>query len=141
MDERNGQEIFWVESIHTIVVILNKAHFRGNNDKTPYEIWYGIPVIVKHFRVFGSKWYIKRNDDKLGKFDARDDGGIFLGYSHNNKGYRCYIKNIKNIFDSIDVQVDEYIEIKYNHPINSSSNEPVNNDEKKDEPLSNEYSE
>lgn len=91
MDERNVQQIFWVEHIHIAVVILNKAHFIPNSDKTPYELWYGRPTIVKHSRVFGSKCDIKRNDEKLGKFDARVDEDIFIGYYHNRKGYNVMI--------------------------------------------------
>jgi len=38
-------------------------------------------MIVKHLRVFGRNFYIKRNNEKFGKFDARVDEGIFLGFS------------------------------------------------------------
>jgi hypothetical protein len=42
---------------------------RGNNsDKTPYDLWKGRSENVKHFRVFGSECYIKREDDRIGKF-------------------------------------------------------------------------
>jgi hypothetical protein len=37
----------------------------NNSDKTPYELWKGRIVNVKHFRVFGSKCYIKREDNGL----------------------------------------------------------------------------
>jgi len=74
------------------MVILNKSHFRPNSEKNPYELWHGRLTIVKHFIIFGRKFYIKRNDEKLGKFDARVDEDIFLGYSHNNKGCICYNK-------------------------------------------------
>ena len=68
-----------------------------NNKKTHYELWFGIPASVKYFRVFGSKCYIKREDDNLGKFDSRTDEGIFLGYSSTKTEYRCYnIKNAQN---------------------------------------------
>jgi hypothetical protein len=43
---------------------------RNNTEKTPYELWKGRPVNVKHFRVFGSKCYIKREDGKMRKFDS-----------------------------------------------------------------------
>jgi hypothetical protein len=43
---------------------------RNNTDKTPYKLWKGRPTNVKHFRVFGSKCYIKREDDRMGKFDS-----------------------------------------------------------------------
>ena len=48
-----------------------------NNENTPYQLWYGIPSLVKYFRVFGRKCYIKRNEDDLGNFDPRTDEGIF----------------------------------------------------------------
>jgi hypothetical protein len=32
---------------------------RNNTEKTPYELWKGRPTNAKHFRVFGSKCYIK----------------------------------------------------------------------------------
>jgi hypothetical protein len=71
-------------------------------------LWYGRPASIKHFKVFGSKCYIKNNDENLGKYDDRDDEGIFLGYATSNKGYRCYNKMHKMV-DCIDVKVDEGI--------------------------------
>jgi hypothetical protein len=44
---------------------------RNNIDKIPYELWKGKPTNVKHFRVLGSKCYIKREDGRMGKFDSR----------------------------------------------------------------------
>jgi hypothetical protein len=45
---------------------------------------------VKHFRVFGSKCYIKREDGRMGKFDSCVDKGILVGYSITRKAYKCY---------------------------------------------------
>ena len=36
MNEKNIAQTYWVEEIHTTIHILNKAHLRPNNDKTPY---------------------------------------------------------------------------------------------------------
>ena len=41
--------------------ILNKAHLRSNSDKNPYELWHGKLASIKHFKVFGSKCFIKNN--------------------------------------------------------------------------------
>ena len=62
---------------------------------------------MKHFRVFGSKCFIKNNDEKLGKFELRADEGIFLGYSSRSRAYKCYNKRLHNIVESIDVVIDE----------------------------------
>ena len=86
ISERDISKTFWVEVVHMAIHILNKAHLRSNSDKNPYELWFGRPASIKHFKVFGNKCYIKNNDDHLGKFDGRVDEGIFLGYATNNKG-------------------------------------------------------
>ena len=78
-----------------------------NNDKTPYELWLGRPASVKYFRVFGSKCYIKRDDDNIGKFESRTDEGIFLGYSSNKMGYTCYNLRLHKIVESANVIVDD----------------------------------
>ena len=43
---------------------------------------------MKHFKVFGSKCYIKREDGRMGKFDSRVDKGILVGYSSTRKEYK-----------------------------------------------------
>ena len=57
----------------------------------------------KPCQVFGSKCYIKNNDDHLGKFDSRVDEGIFLGYATNIKGYKFFNKRMHKLVDCIDV--------------------------------------
>jgi hypothetical protein len=57
--------------------VLNKAHLIPQSEKTPYELWFGRPASIKHFRVFGSKCYIKNHDENLGKYDDKADEGIF----------------------------------------------------------------
>jgi transposase InsO family protein len=47
--------ICWIQSIHTVIHILNKGMLRNNSEKIPYDFWKGRPANVKHFRVFGRK--------------------------------------------------------------------------------------
>jgi hypothetical protein len=119
MNERNIPQTYWVEAIHIAVHILNKSHLRPHSDKTPYELWFGRPASIKHFKVFGSKCYIKNNDEDIGKYDDRADEGIFLGYATNSKGYRCYNKRLHKLVDCIDIKVDQEIPVR-----NISSDEP-----------------
>jgi hypothetical protein len=44
---------------------------------------------------------LNNNDENLGKYDDRLDEGIFLGYSTNNKGYRCYNKRLHKMVDCL----------------------------------------
>jgi hypothetical protein len=62
---------------------------------------------VKHFRVFGSKCYIKREDGRMGKFDSRVDKGVLVGYSSTRKEYKCYNMRLNKVVESINVTIDE----------------------------------
>ena len=77
MQESNIPQTFWAEAVHTAMHILKKAHLRPSSDKTPYELWHGKPTSIKHFRIFGSKCYIKNNDENIRKSNARADEGYF----------------------------------------------------------------
>jgi hypothetical protein len=100
-------DVFWVQAVHTTVHIQNRGMLRNNSDKTPYELWKGRPTNVKHFRVFRSKCYIKREDGRIGKFDSRVDKGILVGYSRKRKAYKCFNLRLNRIVESINVTVDE----------------------------------
>jgi hypothetical protein len=65
--------------VHIAVHIQNRVMLINNTDKTPYELWKGRPENVKHFRFFGSKCYIKREDYRMGKFDSRVEKGVIVG--------------------------------------------------------------
>jgi hypothetical protein len=71
MNEKNIVQTYWVEEIHTTIHILNKSHLKPYSDKAPYELLYGRPTSIKHFKVFGSKCYINNNNENLGKYDDR----------------------------------------------------------------------
>jgi hypothetical protein len=94
-----------------------RGKIRVKNDKTPYELLKGQETSIKQFRIFGSKCYIKRDDEDLGKFDSREDEGIFLGYSSRRKAYRCCNKRLQNIVESINVKIDEARPHKNKFPI------------------------
>ena len=110
---RNISQKHWVEEIDTVVHIVNKAHLRPKNDKTPYELWFGRHASIKHFKVFGSKCYIKNNDEHLGKYDDRADEAMLLGYVANSKGYTCYNMRLHKLVDCIDIKIDEGIHVKH----------------------------
>ena len=61
---------------------------------------------MKYFQVFGSKCYILNDRENFGKFDAKSDEGIFLGYSTSSQAYRVYNKRTKTVMESINVKID-----------------------------------
>ena len=89
LNESRLNDMFLPQVVHIVVHILNRSLLRNNNYKTPYQLWKGRPTNIKHFRIFGSKCYIKINKD-LGKLDSRIDEGLLVGYSCSRKAYKCY---------------------------------------------------
>ena len=87
---------------------------------------------MKYFKVFGSKCYIKKLDEKLGKFDARSDEGIFLGYASTKKAYKCYNIILHKIVESADVIVDDLKTKK----VKKQKTTLVNEDEEDEESVS-----
>ena len=100
-------DIFWTRVVNTTIHIQNRVILRNNTDKTPYELWKGRPTNVKHFIVFGSKCYIKREDGRMGKFVSCVDKGVLVGYSRTRKEYKCYNLRLNKVVESINVTIDE----------------------------------
>ncbi|XP_024200303.1 uncharacterized protein LOC112203592 [Rosa chinensis] len=98
---------FWAKAISTACYTINRVFFRPGTDQTAYELWKGKKPNIHHLRVFGSPCYILRDREQLGKFDARSDDGIFLGYSTNSRAYRVYNKRTRIVMESINVSIDD----------------------------------
>ena len=60
-------------------------------------------------KVFGSKCYILKESRK-GKFDVKDNEGIFLGYSCKSKAYKCLNFSTHKIIECTYVRINEFAE-------------------------------
>ncbi|WP_375651350.1 hypothetical protein, partial [Bartonella sp. OT172YNZD] len=88
--------------------VLNRVVIRPILKKTPYEIWNGRKPNVKYFRAFGCTCFVLNNGkNNLGKFDAKADEAIFLGYSTSSKAFRVFNKRTLVIEESMHVTFDE----------------------------------
>jgi hypothetical protein len=99
--------IFWTQAVHTTVHIQNRVILRNNTEKTLYDLWKGRLENVKHFIVFGSKCYIKREYGRMGKFEYRVDKGVLVGYLSTRKEYNCYNLRLNKVVESINATIDE----------------------------------
>ncbi|GJS12474.1 putative ribonuclease H-like domain-containing protein [Tanacetum coccineum] len=59
-------------------------------NKTPYELLFGLKPIISYIRPFGCHVTILNTLSVLGKFDGKSDEGFLVGYSLNSKAYRVY---------------------------------------------------
>ncbi|XP_042973126.1 uncharacterized protein LOC122304931, partial [Carya illinoinensis] len=107
LNENNLPSYFWAEAVSTACYVINRVMLRSKLDKTPYELWNEKKPNIGYFHVFGCKCFILNDRNNLGKFDAKSDEGIFLGYSTNSKAYRVFNKKTLTVQESMHVVFDE----------------------------------
>ena len=88
LSESDLPKYFWAEAVNTSCYVMNRVLLRPILNKTPYELIFNKKPIVSYFKVFGCKCFILNIKENLGKFDKKNDKGIFLGYSTNKNAYR-----------------------------------------------------
>jgi len=89
---------FWVDVVNTSCYELNCVLISPIIKKTPYELFKGGRLVLTYLKVFGCKCFILNNGkEQLGKFDAKVDEGIFLGYATHNHAYRVYNKRLMTV--------------------------------------------
>ena len=104
--ENDVSKIFLREVFNIVVYTLNRVQIRKGKNRTPYELWFGYSPSIKYFKIFGRKYYAKR-DDNIGKFEPRSDEGMLLSYSLKNKAYKCFDYRTKTIVECTDVRIGE----------------------------------
>ncbi|WRX16232.1 Integrase [Theobroma cacao] len=106
--ENNLPKYFWAKAVNTAAYILNRVSIRAMISKTPYELYKGRKPNISHLKSFRCKFFVLNNEKQpLGKFDAKSDEAIFLGYALNSKAYRVFNKRTLNVEESIHVVFDE----------------------------------
>ena len=127
---------YWAEAVNTACYILNRAMLRPLIGKTPYELFKGKTPNISHFRVFGCQCFVHNNGkNNLGKFDARSDEGIFLGYASSSKAYKVLNKRTGKVEESIHVKFNELCDTNFlQGEQGSKQNKPPQEDSDDDVP-------
>jgi hypothetical protein len=107
LNEHNLPQYFWAEAVNTACYVINRTIIRNTLNKTPYELWKNRKPNIGYFKVFGCKCFVLNDRDNLGKFDAKSDEGIFLGYSSNSKAYTVFNKQTMVVDESMHAVFDE----------------------------------
>ncbi|GJU65437.1 retrovirus-related pol polyprotein from transposon TNT 1-94, partial [Tanacetum coccineum] len=122
----------WAEAINTDCFTQNRSLIRRRYNKTPYELMQDKKPDLSFFHVsdalcyptndnddldkkpdlsffyvFGSLCYPTNDNEDLGKFDAKADIGIFVGYAPAKKAFRIYNRRTRIITETIHVTFDE----------------------------------
>ncbi|MCO5555991.1 hypothetical protein L7F22_045329 [Adiantum nelumboides] len=75
----------------------------------PEEKYSGKKPDLSHLKVFGCIAYVHIPDELCTKLDPKPEKCIFVGYSNEQKGYRCYNPSTRELRVSRDVVFDEMV--------------------------------
>lgn len=107
LSEKKMPKEFWAEGVKWITYVLNRSPTSALQDQTPEEVWSGLKLNVKHFRVFGCIGHVHIPEAKRTKLDDKSCKCVFLGVSEESKAYRMYNPISKKVTVSRDVVFEE----------------------------------
>ncbi|GJX15966.1 retrovirus-related pol polyprotein from transposon TNT 1-94 [Tanacetum coccineum] len=95
------------EAINTACYTQNRSLIRHRYNKTSYDLMQDKTPDLSFFLVFGSLCYPTNDHEDLGKFDAKADIRIFVGYAPAKKVFRIYNRRTQIITKTIHATFDE----------------------------------
>ena len=107
LNEHSLPKYFWAEAVNTACYVLNRVSLRPILKKFSYDLWKDRKPNISYFKVFGCKYFILNTKDNLGKFNAKTDVGVFLGYSTTSKAYKVFNKTTLVVEESMHVTFDK----------------------------------
>ena len=126
LEEKSLPKFYWVEAVRTAVYIQNRI----GEKVSAYGLYFGRKSNLRHMRVFGNIAYLHVPKEKRRKLDAKAKKCNWVGYSDEQKGYKCYNLRTKQARVTHDVVFDEsaswYLPPTPDLNSNPSSNDEVN---------------
>ena len=107
MNEKEMPEYYWVEAIHAAIYIMDRTPTAAIHGMNPHENFIGKKLDLSHLNIFGCIAYVHIPDELRSKLDPKEKNYVFIGYSLEQKGYRCYNPVTCEIRVSRDVVFDE----------------------------------
>ena len=81
---------FWEEAIRTSIDLINLSPSVPLKGDVLERVWTGKNVSYDHLRVFGCKAFVHIPKDERSKLDVKAKPCIFLGYGHEEFGYKVW---------------------------------------------------
>ncbi|MCO5547100.1 hypothetical protein L7F22_000542 [Adiantum nelumboides] len=107
MSDKNMPPCYWAEAASTAVYTMNRTPIAAVHDMTLEETFTGKKPDVSHFKVFGCITYVHVPNELRTKLDPNAEKCVFIGYSFEQKGYKCYNPITRQVRVSRDVVFDE----------------------------------
>jgi hypothetical protein len=127
MVEKSMPHHYWAEAVATAIYIMNRTPIAAVHGMTPEEKYSGRKPDLSHLKVFGCIGYVHVPNELRTKLDPKVEKCVFIGYSLEQKGYKCYNPVTHKMRVSRDVVFDErsswYVDVK--DTIGADANEHV----------------
>ncbi|KAL0702312.1 hypothetical protein Bca4012_058434 [Brassica carinata] len=107
MFHTNVPKRFWGDAVITACYLINRIPTKVLKDVSPFQVLNKIKPPLDHLRVFGCVCYVLTPGEQRNKLEAKSVKGIFIGYTHTQKGYKCYIPDSRRVMVSRDVKFVE----------------------------------
>jgi hypothetical protein len=109
LNEKNLPNYFWVEVVATAIYIMNRTPTTVVHGMTFEEKFTGKKLDVSHLKMFGCIAYVHVPDEKRSKLNPKAEKCIFIRYSLEQKGYRCFNPSTQKLQVNRDVVFDEMV--------------------------------
>ena len=96
-------KFFWGEAMRTAVDMINLSPAAALDGNVPNRMWTGKEVSYTHLRVFGCRAFVHIPKDERSKLNDKAKQCIFLGYGHEEFGYRLWDPVNRKVVRSRDV--------------------------------------
>ena len=105
---------YWGEAVLTAAYLINRLPSSILNGVSPVQLMNSffptVPIMTSlQSRVFGCCAFVHVHGPHRGKLDPRAVKCIFIGYSPNKKGYKCYHPQSRHFYISMDVTFHETV--------------------------------
>jgi len=107
LNEKNLPNYFWAKAVATVIYIMNRTPTATIHGMTHEEKFIGKKPDVSHLKMFGYIAYVHVFDEKRSKLDPKAEKCIFIRYSLEQKGYRCFNLSTRKLQVNRDVVFDE----------------------------------
>uniref|UniRef100_A0A1J3J2T0 Retrovirus-related Pol polyprotein from transposon TNT 1-94 n=4 Tax=Noccaea caerulescens TaxID=107243 RepID=A0A1J3J2T0_NOCCA len=107
MFHTNVPKRFWGDAVVTACYLINRIPTKILNDLSPFKVLNQTEPSIDYLRVFGCVCFVLIPGEQRNKLDAKSVRGMFIGYSINQKGYKCYIPETRRVLVSRDVKFIE----------------------------------
>nr|GEW17814.1 putative reverse transcriptase domain-containing protein [Tanacetum cinerariifolium] len=100
---------FWTYAFSSATYIINRLPTKLLGNKSPYELVFYLKPNYGNFKVFGSCAFPYLRNYASHKLAPRSALCVFIGYSTQYKGYRCFDLSTRRMYIACHAQFDETV--------------------------------